>query len=200
MHSLDRTGFTKAATVGDSLQITPEEQQKWELHKQEIGNTLSNNELPASRSPAGHQMDHIELDPGAAPSIAPRYRRFAQLEGEIERQVDELLKKGKIQESASAFRHNRALATEKDRRWGKCVNFKPLNKITVKQKLPMHRVDDLLNPLEASEVFSIVDFADTSFQTLIHPEERHKTAFHTRTLKSEYTCISVRLVSTRAEV
>ena len=51
--------------------------------------------------------------------------------------MDELLKKGKVQESTSAFGHHPVLARKKDGRWRMCINFKPLNKITVKQQFRM---------------------------------------------------------------
>ena len=65
--------------------------------KEEFADVLNNNELPAGRPPAGRPMRRMELVEGAAPSFVPRYRGPPQHEEEMERQVDELLKKGKIQ-------------------------------------------------------------------------------------------------------
>ena len=145
-------------------------------------------------------MHRIELLEGAAPSFVPRYRRPPQHEEEIERQVDELLKKGKIQESTGAFGHNPVLARKKDRRWRMCINFKPLNKIAVKQQFPMPMIHELLDRLQGSAVYSTFDFADAFSQIPIHPDDRHKTAFHIRTRKLEFTCMPFGLVNAPAVV
>ena len=52
------------------------------------------------------------------------------------RQADELLTKGVVQEFTSALGHSMVLAAKKDGRWRMCVNFKPLDKIAMKQKFP----------------------------------------------------------------
>ena len=93
-HAPRPNGGGKGALLEDSLHLTPEEKQKWASLKQEFADVLNTNELPAGRSPAGRPMHRIELVEGAAPSFVPRYRRPPQHEEIIERQVDELLKKG----------------------------------------------------------------------------------------------------------
>ena len=190
----------KAPLLSESIQLGYVEQQNWDAIKEEFADVLKNNELPAGRPPAGRTAHRIDLIPGAAPSYVPRYRKPPQQEEEIERQVDELLKKGKLQESTSAFGHNPVLVPKKDGRWRLCVNFKPLNKITVKQKFPMPRVDELLDRLQGSAVYSSIDFTDAFLQIPIHPADRHKTAFHTRTRKLEYTCMPFGLVNAPAEL
>ena len=81
-----------------------------------------------------------------------------------------------------------------------CINFKPLNKITVKQQVPMPRIDELLDRLHGSAVYSTFDFTDASLQIPIHPDDRHKTAFHTRTRKLEFTCMPFGLGNAPAEL
>ena len=190
----------KSAILTESIQLGSEEQQKWAAIKEEFADVLNNNELPAGRPPAERPAHRIDLIPGAAPSYVPRYRKPPQHEEEIERQANELLRKGKVQESTSAFGHNPVLVRKKDGRWRMCVNFKPLNKITVKQKFPMPRVDELLDRLQGSAVYSTFDFTDAFLQIPIHPDDRHKTAFHTRTRKLEYTCMPFGLVNAPAEL
>ena len=107
-------------------------------------------------------MHRIELVEGAASSFVPRYRRPTQHEEEIERQVDELLKTGKVQESTSVFGHNPVLARKKVGRWRMCINFKPLNQITVKQQFPMPRIDELLDSLQGSAVYYAKRIAKSS--------------------------------------
>ena len=199
-HAIRPNGDGKGALLEDPLHLAPEEQQKWKSLKEEFADVLNNNELPAGRPPAGRSIRCIERVEGAAPSFVPWYRRSFQDEEEIERQVDELLKKGKVQESTSAFGHNPVLARKKDGRWRMCINFKPLNKITVKQQFPMPRIDELLDRLQGSAVYSAFDFTDAFLQIPIHPDDRHKTAFHTRTRKLEFTCMPFGLVNAPAEL
>ncbi|CDJ35202.1 uncharacterized protein EMH_0024510 [Eimeria mitis] len=67
------------------------------------------------------------------------------------------------------------------------VEFKLVNKITVKQKFPMRRDDEILGRLQDSAVYSTFDFAEAFLRIPIPPEDRHKTAFHIRTRKLGYT-------------
>ncbi|CDJ35655.1 uncharacterized protein EMH_0028280 [Eimeria mitis] len=145
-------------------------------------------------------MHSIELIPGSARSFVPRYRRPPHLVEAIERQAEELLKKGKVQPSTSASGHNPLLAKKNDGSWRMCVDFKPPNKITVKQKFPMHRVEEILDRLQDSAVYSAFEFAEAFLQIPIHPEGRHKTAFYTRPRKLEYTCMPFGLVNPPTEL
>ncbi|CDJ35727.1 OSJNBa0079C19.6 protein, related [Eimeria mitis] len=81
-----------------------------------------------------------------------------------------------------------------------CADFKPLNKITVKKKFPMPRVDEILDRVQGPAVYSAFNFAEAFLHIPIHPEDRHKTAFHTRTRKLEYTFMPFRLVNAPAEL
>ena len=139
-HAPRPNGNGKGALLDDSLHLTPEAQQKWESLKKEFADVLNNNEFPAGRPPVQRPKRRMELVEGAAPNFVRSYRGPAQHEEELERQVDDLLKKGKVQESTSAFGHNSVLARKKDGSWRMCINFKPLNKIIVKQQLPMPRI------------------------------------------------------------
>lgn len=73
----------------------------------------SNNELPAGRAPVGRPMHHIELVPSAAPTLVLRYRRPPQLEEETEKGIGEVVEKGKVHESPTAFDHTSLVA----RKW-----------------------------------------------------------------------------------
>ena len=200
MHALPLEKPEKAAILTDSVVLSTEEQQKWAALKAEFADILNNSELPAGGPPAGRTSHRIELVPGSAPSYAPRYRRPPKQEEEIERQVEKLLKKGIVQESTSAFGHNPLLVKKKDGTWRMCINFKPLNAITVKQQFPMPRIDELLDALQGSAVYSTIDFAEAFLQIPIYPDDCHKTAFHTRTRKLEFTRMPFGLVNAPAEL
>ncbi|CDJ26978.1 uncharacterized protein EMH_0027970 [Eimeria mitis] len=110
--------------------------------------------------PAGRSVHPIELIPGSAPSFVPRYRHFSDLEEEIVLQVEELIK---VRPSTSAFGHNPVLAKKWEGRWRICVEFKPPNKITVKQKFPIRRIDEFLDHLQGSAVYSAFVVAEAFF-------------------------------------
>lgn len=85
-------------------------------------------------------------------------------------------------------------------RWPMCINFMPLNKNTVKQQFPMPRLDELLDRLQGSAVYSTFEFTDAFLQISIHPDDRHKTVFHVRTRKLDFTCMPFGLVNAPAEL
>ena len=68
------------------------------------------------------------------------------------------------------------------------MNFKPLNKITVKHHVLMPRIDEVLDGLQGSAVYSTLGVTDAFLQVPIHRDDRHIMAFHTRTRKLEFTC------------
>ncbi|CDJ36724.1 uncharacterized protein EMH_0023280 [Eimeria mitis] len=142
MHVLRRDGLVKTAVSRDSIHLTPEEWEKWAQLKEVFSGVFNNKELPVGRPPARCSMHRIEIIPDSAPRFVPRYRRPQRLEEGIERQADELLKMGKVQPSTSGFGHNPVLVKKRDGGWSMYVDFKQLNKITVKQKYPMPRVDE----------------------------------------------------------
>ncbi|CDJ34745.1 Gypsy/Ty-3 retroelement polyprotein, related [Eimeria mitis] len=168
-HALRRDALVKTAVLGESVQLTPAERHKWAKLKEELLDVLNNKELQAGMPPAGRSMHPIELIPGSAPRFIPRYRRTPHLDEEIGRQADELLKKGTVQPSTSAFGHNPVLAKEKDGRWCMCGDFKPLNTITVKQKFPIPRVEEILDRIQGSAVYAAFDFAEAFLQIPIEP-------------------------------
>jgi len=186
--------------LDDPIQLTAEEQKRWGKLRTKYSEVLNNMELPAGRPPAARSSHRIELKPGAEPTYAPRYRRPPIMEAEIERQVQLLMDKGKLQESTSSFAANPVLVKRKDGRWRMCINYKPLNDITIKQKFPMPRVDELLDRLQGAAVFSSLDFTDAFLQIELAPEDRHKTAFHTHTRKVEFVCMPFGLTNAPAEL
>lgn len=193
-------GTRKGAKLGDFLQLTPEVQQEWEAMQRDYVDILNNNELSAGRPPADRPMHRIHTLADAAPSFAPLYRRTPKDNATIEEKVGEWIRKGIVRRSTSPFAHNVVLAPKKDGSKRLCINFKPLNEITVPQKFPMPRVDELLDSLQGASVFSTLDFKDAYLQIAIHPDDRHKTAFHTRTGKYEFTCMPFGLVNAPAEL
>ena len=100
-----------------------------------------------------------------------------------------------MQKSIGAFDYKLVLAGKSDGRRRMCINFKPLNKITVKQKFPVSRIDEVLDILQGSPVYSTFDFADAFSQAPTYPDDSHKTTFRIRTRRLSYACMPFRLVN-----
>jgi hypothetical protein len=122
----------------------------------------------------------IELEPLSKPPSFPPYRMpLAQLP-ELKRQLDDLLAKGFIQQSKSPFGAPVLFVTKSDGSLRLCVDYRALNKITIKNKYPLPRIEDLLNQLVGAKYFTKIDLRSGYHQLRIHPDDVHKTAFRTR--------------------
>nr|KYP32885.1 Transposon Ty3-I Gag-Pol polyprotein [Cajanus cajan] len=99
----------------------------------------------------------IDLMPGAGPvSISPY--RMAPIElSELKKQVEELLEKQMIRPSVSAWGALVLLVKKKDSGVRLCVDYRKLNKLTIKNKYPLPRIDDLMDQLRGAFVFSKID-------------------------------------------
>ena len=99
----------------------------------------------------------IDLVPGAGPvSIAPYRMAPAELV-ELKKQIGELLEKQFIRPSASPWGAPVLLVKKKDGGSRLCVDYRQLNKMTIKNKYPLPRLDDLMDQLHGTLVFSKID-------------------------------------------
>nr|XP_025639702.1 uncharacterized protein LOC112734559 [Arachis hypogaea] len=132
----------------------------------------------------------IELMPGTGPiSIAPY--RMAPLElTELKNQLEELLQKGFIRPSASPWGAPVLFVRKKDGSMRLCVDYRQLNKITVKNKYPLPRIGDLMDQLQGATVFSKIDLRSGYHQIRVREEDIPKTAFQTRYGHYEFTVMS----------
>jgi predicted aspartyl protease len=114
-------------------------------------------EAPAALPPE-RQCDHvIPLVPGAMQVHIRPYRYPPPLKDEIEKQVAEMLAKGLIQPSTSAFSSPILLVRKKDGTWRFCVDYKYLNALTLKSRFPIPVFDELMDELSQAKWFSTLD-------------------------------------------
>ena len=108
----------------------------------------------------------------------PRRVPFA-VRGEITRMVQEMLKDGVIQESASPWASPVVLVKKKDGTLRFCVDYRRLNAVTHKDTFPLPRIDDLLDQMQGKKVFSTLDAKRGYWQIKVQEESKEKTAFVT---------------------
>ncbi len=131
--------------------------------------------LPPDRG-IGHT---IELEPGARAPFRPMYR-FSPSELEAAKAaVKDLLAKGLIEPSSSPYGAPILFVTRKDGSLRMCLDYRALNKLTVKNRYPLPRIDDLFDQLQGAVVFSSLDLASGYHQIRITDENVPKTAFRT---------------------
>jgi len=105
---------------------------------------------------------------------------------ELKKQIEELLEKQFIRPSASPLGAPVLLVKKKDGSSRLCVDYRQLNKLTIKNKYPLPRIDDLLDQLKGAGVFSKIDLRSGYHQILVRPEDVQKTTFRSRYGHYEY--------------
>ena len=128
----------------------------------------------------------IELEPGTAPISKAPYRMAPAEMKELKAQLDELLEKGYIQPSASPWGAPVLFVKKKDGTLRLCVDYRELNKRTIKNKYPLPRIDDLLDQLQGAGIFTKIDLRSGYHQLRIRKQDIAKTAFRTRYGHYEY--------------
>lgn len=85
------------------------------------------------------------------------YRMSVIENEEIKKQIQELVNKGSIRPSSSPCGSPIILVPKKDKTWRMCVDFRALNRITIKNRYPLPRMDDLLDQLKNAVYFTKLD-------------------------------------------
>ena len=135
---------------------------------------------PPSGLPPARNVGHtIPLEPGAVPPFRPLYRLSPLEQAEAKRQIEEYLAKGWIEPSSSPYGAPILFVPKKNGQLRMCVDYRALNKVTVKNRFPLPRIEDLFDKLRHAKVFTSLDLAQGYHQIRITDADVPKTAFRT---------------------
>ena len=135
--------------------------------------------LPKGRPPKRDIVHEIRTEEGAKPPSRPPYRLGPAEQDKMEEQVKDLLAQGFIRPSASPYGAPILFVPKKDGRWRMCIDYRALNKQTVKDQFPLPRIDSLLERLGRATVFTKLDLASGYHQIAMEETSIQKTAFRT---------------------
>jgi hypothetical protein len=128
--------------------------------------------------PPDRGFEHIiELEEGAKPVITTPYRHPKKYKDEIEKAIKELLDMGHIRPNSSPFASSVVLVKKKDGTMRMCIDFRALNKKTIKNRYPIPRIDELLDELHGAIYFTKIDLRSGYHQIKMREEDISKTTF-----------------------
>ena len=99
---------------------------------------------------------------------------------ELRVQLQELLDKGFIRPSTSPWGAPVLFAKRKDKTLRLCIDYRQLNMVTIKNRYPLSRIDDLFDQLRGARVYSKIDLRTGYHQLRVRETDNPKTAFSTR--------------------
>jgi hypothetical protein len=117
---------------------------------------------------------------------------------ELKKQLNELEQKGYIKPSSSPWGAPVLYVKKKDGSMRLCVDYQALNEVTVKNKYPLPRIDDLFDQLKGAKYFSKIDLRSGYYQLRIRHEDVPKTAFVTHYGQHEFTVMPFGLTNAPA--
>ncbi|GJS87611.1 putative reverse transcriptase domain-containing protein [Tanacetum coccineum] len=151
--------------------------------------------LPLAR-PVEFQIDLI---PGAVPVARAPYRLAPSEMKELSEQLQELSDKGFIRPSSSPWGAPVLFVKKKDGSFRTCIDYRELNKLTVKNRYPLPRIDDLFDQLQGSSIYSKIDLRSGYRQMRVREQDIPKTTFRTRYGHYEFQVMPFRLTNAHAD-
>ncbi|GJU26559.1 putative reverse transcriptase domain-containing protein [Tanacetum coccineum] len=140
----------------------------------------------------------IYLVPSAAPVARAPYRLASSKLQELSTQLQELFDKGFIRPSSSPWGAPVLFVKNKDGSFQMCIDYHELNKLTVKNRYPLLRIDDLFDQMQGSRVYSKIDLRSGYHQLRVREEYIPKTAFRIRYGHYEFQVMPFRLTKALA--
>nr|GEU50794.1 putative reverse transcriptase domain-containing protein [Tanacetum cinerariifolium] len=140
----------------------------------------------------------IDLIPSAAPVVRAPYRLAPSKMKELSDQLKELSDKGFIRPSSSPWGIPVLFVKKKDGSFRMCINYRELNKLTMMNRYPLLRINDLFDQLQGSSFYSKIDLRSVYHQLHVREEDIPKTAFKTRYGHYEFQVIPFGLTNAPA--
>jgi hypothetical protein len=140
----------------------------------------------------------IELLPGTPPIFKRPYRMPVNELVELKKQIVELQLKGFIRPSSSPWGAPVLFVKKKDGTQQMCMDYRSLNEVTIKNKYPLPRIENLFDQMKGASVFSKIDLRSGYHQLKIWESDIPKTTFHTRYGLYECTVLSFGLTNALA--
>jgi len=129
----------------------------------------------------------IDIVPDTKPVSMGLYCMSASELVELKKQLKDLLDKKFVRSSVSPWGASVLLVKKKDGSMRLCIDYRQLNKVTIKNRYPLPRIDDLMDQLVGARVFSKSDLRSGYHQIKVKDEDMQKTAFRTRYRHYEYS-------------
>ncbi|RVW97424.1 Transposon Ty3-G Gag-Pol polyprotein [Vitis vinifera] len=156
--------------------LTPQQQEELQKMLQAFADVF---EEPTGLPPVRDYDHQIDLKDEAGPINCRPYRYAAVQKDAIEKLIGEMLHAGVIRQSRSPYASPVVLVKKKDGSWRLCVDYRALNQVTVKDKFPIPVIEELLEELRGSTIFSKIDLRSGYWQIRMHEPDVPKTAFKT---------------------
>ncbi|GJW02070.1 putative reverse transcriptase domain-containing protein [Tanacetum coccineum] len=149
--------------------------------------------------PPARQVEfQIDLVPGSAHVARAPYRLAPSEMKELAKQLQELSDKGFIRPSSSPWGAPVLFVKKKDGSFRMCIDYRELNKLTVKNRYPLPRIDDLFDQLQGSSVYSKIDLRSDYHQLRVRGEDIPNTAFRTHCGHYEFQVMPFGLTNAHA--
>ena len=143
-------------------------------------NDIFPKELPKELPPRRKVEHEIRLENNSKPPSRAPYRLSFIEQEELKKQLKQLLNSKLIRPSSSPFGSPVLFVKKKENTLRMCIDYRALNNITIKNRYPLPRIDDLLDQLSQAKYFSKLDLTSGYWQMRVKDEDIHKTAFTTR--------------------
>jgi hypothetical protein len=144
-------------------------------------------ELNHSFPPIRSISHHIDLIPRASLPNKENYRLTPRKNEEVKNKVQELLDKGLVGENLIPYTVPTVLSPKKDGGWRMCIDSRAINKITIRYRFPLSRMDDLMDFLSGASYFSKIDLKSEYHQIRVREGDEWKTTFKSN--ESLFECL-----------
>lgn len=152
-------------------------------------------ELPEGVPEDRGAFEAIPLEPNSKPPFKAMYRLNPQEREEAIKHIKELLSRGLIEPSMSPYGAPILFVAKKDGSLRMVIDYRALNKITIKNRYPLPRIDDLLDQLKEAKFFSSLDLLSGYYQVPLHESDIPKTAFRTPMGSFQFKMLSMGLTN-----